>query len=400
MKKQNIICVIILLIFFVITPFVQTINIFAQTGSLNGSGGGIIAFTSDRDGQKKIYFMNADGSSQMRITNTTSAEYSPRWSPDGSILAYRSKGSIYIVNIINLAYGEVGEPQLFISMAGASYEWTPDGRIIFDSSVSGNWDIYLVDMDGNNLVNITNKTQNEYDPDVSPDGSTIVYVEGMNLYTMNIDGSNRRQISDTHNDFAPAWSPDGSKIALISSQTGQQNLDICIVDTNGTNRRWVAVSPYLDEFPSWSPDGSKITYECDKDHKEKIYVINTDGTNATQLTNTDYNDGGPDWYPVSISTSINELPNNSLPRGFRLLQNYPNPFNSSTKIIFDVPEICNIELSVFDIQGELIKYVGNKEYSKGSYTFNFNSTTLSSGIYYLILNSEQYSKTIKMLLLK
>ena len=92
--------VLTITIFFICSLMNCSVNLFAQTGQLNGSGGGIIAFTSDRDGQKEIYFMNADGSSQTRITNTMVDEHSPKWSNDGSKLAFRKEGGIYFVNII------------------------------------------------------------------------------------------------------------------------------------------------------------------------------------------------------------------------------------------------------------------------------------------------------------
>jgi len=84
---------------------------------------GIIAFTSDRDGQREIYFMTANGSNQVRVTNTSTNEQFLRWSPDGSKLAFRKDGGIYFFDIIDVKNIEVSEPSLIIEMGGAKLDW-------------------------------------------------------------------------------------------------------------------------------------------------------------------------------------------------------------------------------------------------------------------------------------
>ncbi len=110
----------ILILFYILNFMFINQTILAQSGSLNGSGGGIIAFTSDRDGQNEIYLMNADGSSQVRVTITAEEEYFPKWSRDGSKIAYRVDGEIRIIQILDLPNGVINESQLVISMDGAS----------------------------------------------------------------------------------------------------------------------------------------------------------------------------------------------------------------------------------------------------------------------------------------
>jgi len=406
MKEKNIIHSVMLLFLIIILQFGRTLNLNAQTHKLDGGGGGIIAFTSARDGQNEIYLMNADGSSQTRITNTAAGENFLTWSNDGSKLAFRKEGGIYFINILDLPNAVVSEPRLAIAMGGASIGWTPDGQIIFDSPDAGNWDIYLVNTDGSNLINITNNPEIEFDPDVSPDGSKIVFVKGYKLWIMAIDGSNRRQLTNGPMDFAPAWSPDGNQIAFISG-TGQQNLEIAIIDADGTNKKWVTNSPYNDEFPSWSPDGLKITYENDTNNKEKIYTIKIDGTEPTQLTNTNFNDGGPDWHPVSNPASGSEFRQNSTPHGFQLFQNYPNPFNPTTNIRYSIPyELSDfhstafVSLKVFDAPGKEVATLVNEEKSPGSYQIEFSARDLPSGIYFYRVTIGHHTQTKKMVVIQ
>lgn len=377
MKNHHLIHMGLLSSLLTVSQFWLLPSLYAQADALDGRGGGIIAFTSDRDGQHKIYFMNADGSSQMRIMNTATDEYAPNWSPDGSQLAYRAGGGIHIVDILDLSSGEVGEPRLVTAMGGASIEWAPDGRIIFDSPDSGNWDIYAINADGSNLTNITNSTETDFDPDVSPDNSKIVFVVRNNLWTMDIDGDNRQQLTSGPMDFAPAWSPDGSQIAFVSG-TGQQNLEIAIIDADGSNKRWVTASPYNDEFPSWSPDGLKVTYENDTGNKEKVFTANVDGTDLTQLTDTEYNDGGPAWYPVAIPTSIHD---NDKSRVLWLGSAVPNPSRSSVRVRFGLPRESRVSLGVYDVSGRRIRQLIEGRVPAGEHSIAWDGRDRSGHVF-------------------
>lgn len=88
------------------------------------------------------------------------------------------------------------------------------------------------------------------------------------------------------------------------------------------------------------------------------------------------------------------------PDKFYLHQNYPNPFNPDTKISFDIPDDGNVVLKVYNNTGREVKTLINGFKNKGYYTMNFNSESLSSGIYYCRLNAGKFTQTIKMILNK
>jgi hypothetical protein len=92
--------------------------------------------------------------------------------------------------------------------------------------------------------------------------------------------------------------------------------------------------------------------------------------------------------------------NSPLPNDFVLKQNYPNPFNSTTTIEFVVPNSDFVELSVFDINGKLVKTLFSKKMARGSIKVDFDSLNLSSGVYIYRLTNSTESITKKMLLLK
>jgi hypothetical protein len=91
----------------------------------------------------------------------------------------------------------------------------------------------------------------------------------------------------------------------------------------------------------------------------------------------------------------------TIPEEFALMQNYPNPFNPSTKITFTLKSNSTVRLSVYDILGrEAAILVNNERKPAGRYEVLFTSTNLSSGIYFYRLQTENFVKTNKMVVIK
>ena len=97
-------------------------------------------------------------------------------------------------------------------------------------------------------------------------------------------------------------------------------------------------------------------------------------------------------------SSVEQL--SSLPNDFTLKQNYPNPFNPSTKIEYSIPEASYVQLKVYDILGNEAATLVNEEQSAGTYRADFIASNLASGLYIAKLQAGNYTKTIKMTLLK
>jgi len=85
---------------------------------------------------------------------------------------------------------------------------------------------------------------------------------------------------------------------------------------------------------------------------------------------------------------------------YQLYQNYPNPFNPITTIEFDIPEITNVKLIVYDILGREVETLIDKELEPGKYKINFDATNLPSGVYFYTLKTPKFTKTNKMVLIK
>ncbi|MBS1492017.1 MAG: T9SS type A sorting domain-containing protein [Bacteroidetes bacterium] len=116
-----------------------------------------------------------------------------------------------------------------------------------------------------------------------------------------------------------------------------------------------------------------------------------------RLKQTDYN-GNFEYFNLSGEVII------GVPEKFELSQNYPNPFNPSTKIAYSLPFDSKVEIRLYDVMGREVMTLENSVQTAGYHSVVLNASTLSSGIYFykLIANSneQQFSKTLKMLLVK
>jgi hypothetical protein len=101
----------------------------------------------------------------------------------------------------------------------------------------------------------------------------------------------------------------------------------------------------------------------------------------------------------SIATDVDEDPS-SLPRQFALNQNYPNPFNPSTVISFDLPQRANVSLVVFNLLGQVVARLIDREMSAGKQSVIWNADSNAAGIYFYRLTAGEFSETKKMVLLK
>ena len=90
---------------------------------------------------------------------------------------------------------------------------------------------------------------------------------------------------------------------------------------------------------------------------------------------------------------------------YQLHQNYPNPFNPATTVTFSVPKFTNVKVTVYDLLGKEIATLFNKEVNAGEYSVQWNGKNsfgvdASSGIYFVRLTTNDFQRTIKILLQK
>lgn len=96
-------------------------------------------------------------------------------------------------------------------------------------------------------------------------------------------------------------------------------------------------------------------------------------------------------------SSVND---GSMPNEFALSQNYPNPFNPSTTINYSIPEAGYVSLQIYNVLGEVVRTLVDREQSPGEYKVYFNARDLPSGVYFYSIRSGSYAQVKKMMLLK
>ena len=172
--------------------------------------------------------------------------------------------------------------------------WSPTGeQILFASNRDrspGSLDLYLIDADGKNVRPMFEKSEERRHPEWSPDGKQIAYKRfdaGVGyIYIAASDGKNEERVAIGG---TPAWSPDGTEIAYVV-RVAPDRLNIYILNVR-TRKRKVFFPP--DDIstarePAWSPDGNRLAFMWHPkgpNDKGTIYTLNRDGTGLQKIVN-------------------------------------------------------------------------------------------------------------------
>ena len=168
---------------------------------------------------------------------------------------------------------------------------SPDGRrIVFTSLKDGDLDIYTMNVDGSDVRRLTTTPGYDGGPWWSPDGTQIVYrawhpadsalvtyrsllaerlvrPNRMELWVMNADGSNQRQITQLGGaNFGPSWTPDGKRLIFSSNHTQPRsgNFDLYLIALDGTGLERLTTHGAFDGFPMFSPDGRSVVWASNR----------------------------------------------------------------------------------------------------------------------------------------
>ena len=272
------------------------------TQTVLGVFDGTIAFRSDRTGNDEIYMIKGDGSGLFNLTNHSSDDDLPAWSPDGTRIAFCSlrdgDWEIYIMN----ADGSDQTRLTDTPGEDCAPSWSPDGtQIIFISNRDDNPEVYVMNTDGSNQTRLTDNPAFDVFPNWAPDGKQIVFVSDRdgqaNIYVMSADGSGITLLTSMGADwvFFPDWSPDGRKIAF--NAVSDSNDEIYVMNADGSGLTALTDNPASDWFPRWSPDGTQITFSSERDGNAEIYLMNADGSGQIRLTDNSAGDELPVWQP-------------------------------------------------------------------------------------------------------
>jgi TolB protein len=272
-----------------------------------------LIFQSTREDRKcdQIYTMNIDGSDVKMISNGDGRTTCSYFFPNGKRVLYSSTHlggkqcpprpdfsqgyvwAVYDTFDIFTANPDGSDLKQLTTTPGYDAETTinRNGKLVFTSKRDGDLDIYTMDADGKNVRRLTNELGYDGGPFWSYDGKQIVYrayhpqsekeksdyvallkenlirPTVLDIWVMNADGSNKRQITNLNKaSFAPYFFPDGKRIIFssnVADPTGR-DFDLYVIKTDGTGLERITYNDTFDGFPMFSPDGKKLVFASDR----------------------------------------------------------------------------------------------------------------------------------------
>ncbi|BBL67721.1 peptidase S9 [Methanoculleus chikugoensis] len=265
----------------------------------------------------------------VQLTNDSAFDAYPFWSPDGARIAFVSSDGVHAGIRVMERDGRI----LTQVTADRSWNlftefdpWSPDGeKLLFLSDDGGGLDLWTMNPDGTGKVRLTEGGRitpspglSGYGADWSADGKRIVYTsclfenaaiqEGSpavnlsairteaNIWIMDADGGNKKQLTSDGDARLPLWQPQGDRIAYLADRSGSR--EIWTVQSDGTGKTQVTFSEGSVSGYSWSPDGARIAYVVASPPgtlpEFSLWVIDSDGSCSEQLT-TGNRDKSPVW---------------------------------------------------------------------------------------------------------
>jgi TolB protein len=241
-----------------------------------------LAYHDYRDGPLAIYKIGVDGNNEVKLTGSNvinMMDMNFSWSPDGEKIVYGvdalNKVDMYIMNNDGSGNHKVDIP---VSVFSPSY--TPGGsRIMFNSIIDIERDLFLVGTDSSNLQRLESKNIGVGHAEMKSDESKIYFSgsSGMNwdIYEVDPDGSNLKNLTNgVGNNHKPHISPDGKYIAFLSYRDGNDGL--WIMHADGSNPSRISKGAYLSFPGSWSPDSRKLVFDDEVDGLQGIYILTID----------------------------------------------------------------------------------------------------------------------------
>ena len=253
----------------------------------------------------------ADGSEpdslERHYSSPTSEE--PARSPDGTMVAFASfrdgDREIYVMdadggNPVNLTRHEAYD---------SAPAWSPDGRrIAFESERDGGVPhIFVMNADGSSVEQLTREPRAPFaaSPAWSPDGSSIACVSGegadlWGIHSLDLGSGALHLISQAGLEGTrPSWSPDGERIAYTKADTARDFSHVWVMAADGSGARQLTFAETWDSNPTWSPDGTRIAFarQSEQEVRYDIYIVTVEGGAEERVTDDPHDDMDPNWTP-------------------------------------------------------------------------------------------------------
>ncbi len=226
-----------------------------------------------------------------------------RVSPDGRTIAFVRYLSHWVGDIYTMD-GDGGNLKrvTFDSRDVRGLDWTAEGRqIVFASKLRGAYELRVIDKSGGESTPIPSDTASIADPNVSPKGGFIAFVESeenWNIWRTSIEdgqiGKAERFLASSGQNHSPSFSPDGKTIAFVSDRSG--NPEIWLSDADWTNLRQLTHfgGPWLGTI-RWSPDGKTLVFDARPNGHSAVFTMAVAGGEPKPFQREDFEVRRPSW---------------------------------------------------------------------------------------------------------
>lgn len=229
-------------------------------------------------GNGGICFSNLSVNSSIRRL-PISASLSPVWFASGTRLLFSSL-RVHIVDTSGLNLRSITSVDRTSGVSDAFPDLSPDQqKIVYINRLSGRAQLHIVNVDRLGERQLTNNVWNNINPRWSPDNKKILFESNRNqqsdIYVLDVETGFEEQLTKSGGSLA-SWSPDGKKIAFIRNQ------NLFVMDSNGSNQKQLTNSndATFSADPQWSPDGMRIAYVGNN----LLNTVQVDGSNKKQIS--------------------------------------------------------------------------------------------------------------------